>query len=285
MSVKSLFASSFIAVASVNGGLAIWQLTQGASVLPWSGVLLANLPIAFMMSFWMLLKSVSRTSENMPALTALSVAGVVAAGLPLAGIGGTFDALPLALAVVGAVGLLLYVRWYSVFGRTPSSSLQVGKTLPSFVLEDAKGNEVSSDDFRGAPTVMLFYRGNWCPLCMAQIKEVAGLYRELDKRGAKVRLVSPQPHDNTQSLADRFDVPFDFLVDPGNRVASQLEIISPDGIPMGMTALGYEHDTVMPTVVITDAQGVILFCDQTDNYRVRPEPDVFLKVLDGHAPA
>ena len=285
MSVKSLYVSSFLTVAFAIAGYAIWQLSAGADVVPWTGALLASLPISVVMGFWMLFKSVSRTSENMPGTTGLSIAGVVMAALPLAGIGGTFDAVPLALALVGAAGLQLYVRWYSVYGRTPSSSLQVGKTLPSFVLEDAKGNEVSSDDFRGAPTVMLFYRGNWCPLCMAQIKEVAGLYRELDKRGAKVRLVSPQPHDNTQSLADRFDVPFDFLVDPGNRVASQLEIISPDGIPMGMTALGYDHDTVMPTVVITDADGKILFCDQTDNYRVRPEPDVFLQVLDGHAPA
>ena len=37
--------------------------------------------------------------------------------------------------------------------------------------------------------------------------------------------------------------------------------------------------TVMPTVVVTDANGTIVFSDQTDNYRVRPEPDVFLAIL------
>jgi hypothetical protein len=36
----------------------------------------------------------------------------------------------------------------------------------------------------------------------------------------------------------------------------------------------------MPTVVVTDAGGRILFADQTDNYRVRPEPSTFLAVLD-----
>ena len=38
-------------------------------------------------------------------------------------------------------------------------------------------------------------------------------------------------------------------------------------------------DTVMPTVVVTNANGTILFSDQADNYRVRPEPDIFLAIL------
>jgi hypothetical protein len=38
----------------------------------------------------------------------------------------------------------------------------------------------------------------------------------------------------------------------------------------------------MPTVIIVDGEGRILYTDQTDNYRVRPEPDVFFRVLAAH---
>ncbi len=31
---------------------------------------------------------------------------------------------------------------------------------------------------------------------------------------------------------------------------------------------------------LADANGKIVFADLTDNYRVRPEPDTFLKVID-----
>ena len=48
---------------------------------------------------------------------------------------------------------------------------------------------------------------------------------------------------------------------------------------MGFGLLGYESDTVFPTVLVLDALGVIRWVDQTDNYRVRPEPDTFLPVL------
>jgi len=35
----------------------------------------------------------------------------------------------------------------------------------------------------------------------------------------------------------------------------------------------------MPTVIITDEDGKFLFSDETDNYRVRPEPELFLEIL------
>jgi hypothetical protein len=43
--------------------------------------------------------------------------------------------------------------------------------------------------------------------------------------------------------------------------------------------LGYDSETVLPTVIITDAGGKVLWSHQTDNYRVRPEPSLYLQVL------
>ena len=45
--------------------------------------------------------------------------------------------------------------------------------------------------------------------------------------------------------------------------------------------LGYDSETVLPTIIITNTntKGHILWAHETDNYRIRPEPDTFLKVL------
>ncbi len=32
--------------------------------------------------------------------------------------------------------------------------------------------------------------------------------------------------------------------------------------------------------MLTDEQGEILYLNQTDNYRIRPEPSIFISVLD-----
>jgi hypothetical protein len=43
--------------------------------------------------------------------------------------------------------------------------------------------------------------------------------------------------------------------------------------------VGYEDDTVLPTLVVTDAEGRVVFADETDNYRVRPIPDTVIGAL------
>jgi hypothetical protein len=74
-------------------------------------------------------------------------------------------------------------------------------------------------------------------------------------------------------------VSFDFLTDDGNRAAEKLGIAHRNGLPAGMQALGYAGDTVLPTVIITAKGGEILWVHETDNYRVRPEPQTYLGVL------
>ena len=127
--------------------------------------------------------------------------------------------------------------------------------------------------------VYMFYRGNWCPLCMAQIGEIAAQYKALCNGGVNVALISPQPHRYTVDLAAKHEVYFDFLTDKGNRSARALGIVSRFGTPMGFQLLGYASETVLPTVIITDKDGVVQWTDETDNYRVRPEPDTFITVM------
>jgi len=182
-------------------------------------------------------------------------------------------------------GWVFYISWFSVFKNRNKNILKVGNILPNFQLEDSKNpdsyrDKVSSETFLGNPSIYLFYRGNWCPLCMAQIKEIASQYKELEKRGVNMIFISPQPHKFSKTLADKFQLNFNFLTDVNNTVAKQLGVFSKNGIPAGFQVLGYHSDTVLPTVVITDANGKIVFADLTDNYRVRPEPETFLKVID-----
>jgi peroxiredoxin len=178
------------------------------------------------------------------------------------------------------LGWLAYITWYSVFKNRNTTILKVGKQLPNFELEDSNKNKISSSSFLGHPSIFLFYRGNWCPLCMAQIKEIVAQYKAIEERGVNTVLISPQPHKFSKSLAEKYNVNFKFLTDSNNVVAKQLGIFAKNGIPTGFQIMGYDNDTVLPTVIITDAKGNIVFADLTDNYRVRPEPETFLKVID-----
>ena len=165
-------------------------------------------------------------------------------------------------------------------GSRTLAARRVGKILSEFELEDEAGRPLSAAAFRGSPAVFLFHRGNWCPLCMAQVRELADQYKNLAARGAQVALVSPQSHENTRALAARFDVPFRFLVGPGRPLPpdSSASCTRP-GVPLGIPGLRSGH-CASPPPSSTDADGRSLLADQTDNYRVRPEPWAFLAALD-----
>ena len=278
--LKSIYVSTYMMVAMFIMGYAIWSLVQTGNYVSWGGVLLATAPFMIVLTWIMATKSVARTSAHFPLLNILGMAGVAlsAWGYFANGAGTT----ALMLAIVGWLGFIVYSYWYSVFGRKESEQLQAGRKLPEFQVMDTSGNMVGPASFSGQPTVWMFYRGNWCPLCMAQIKELVKEYQSLEELGARVALVSPQPHKYTISLARKFGVKFDFLADENNQAAKVLGIFSPNGLPMGLQALGYDNDTVLPTVIITDKDGSVLWAHETDNYRVRPEPSVYLGVLRDH---
>jgi peroxiredoxin len=207
----------------------------------------------------------------------VSICGVMAAAWEMFA-EGTAGWWPMSAALVSGALFALYTYWYSTFGRYDSPALSVGNRLPEFELPDHEGKVLRSADLIGKPAVILFYRGNWCPLCMAQIAEIAERYREFVDLGISVTLISPQPGEKSRILADRFGVPFNFLIDSNNELATRLSIAHSNGVPAGI-ARDYPADTVLPTLVVTAPSGTIVYADQTDNYRVRPEPDVFLAIL------
>ena len=268
--LKSVFISAFVAWLALVSLYAFTMLLRGTEpLLAWLGLALtAFAPLAFFLKAF-LFKS-PRTPHHpveFSVVSGLGVAMTMAMSFRYGEATGNLHV----WAGITLLGWFTYLRWYSVFQGRHSQALNVGSRLPVIELESMDGQVVSSETFMTAPHLLLFYRGNWCPFCTAQIEELAATYQQLEEMGVNVILVSPQPIEKNQRLAARFDVPMIFLRDKDGIAAKQLGIQHEWGTPMGMQVLGYESDSVLPTLLLTDAQGLIIFSDQTDNYRVRPE--------------
>jgi len=271
---------SFDVLATV-GAIALAVTGRGGvTMLAWLGAAMATaaLPVQIV-SFFGLRKG--RTSRNLTALTAIAAAGTAIAVVAsvLAGTGW-----PAAIAILGLLSTQFYARWYTRLDRDRQAGLEVGSRLPHFEVLDVDGTPVSSESFLGRPTALVFIRGNWCPLCVAQVRELAAEYQTLAARGIQVALISPQPLDETRALAEKFGVDFRYLTDAGAVAAASLGIRHDAGVPPGVTQLGYDADTVFPTVIVIDESGTVVFSDQTDDYRVRPEPALFITALDAAHP-
>jgi peroxiredoxin len=278
--IKSIYISLYItllSLVSIHAAIGLFDVGINSA---WLGIAIGIWP-ALLFFVKLFAAPTARTSANLNILIATAFIGA------LLSIFLSQNTMQQAYAFaygsgLGIGGLLLYIFWYSRLGRKENFALKTGKQLPKFELKTSDGAVWSSADLDQHPALILFFRGNWCPLCMAQIKEVAASYQALEKLGVSVFLVSPQPEKHTKALAKKFNVNYHFMVDELNQAASLLGIDAKHGTPKGMEVLGYDSDTVLPTAILTDQNGVILFTDQTDNYRVRPEPDTFLRVFTEH---
>ncbi len=277
LKLKSLFVTPAIVVCLLLLIFALLMVVSGGTEqLAWIGAALAVSPMPILIG-WLMFAPTARTSENLPLLLFLSLAGTFLA-LWETYFEGSSGWLPVIVAATGTFLFLLYLFWYSRFGRYADARIDVGSKMPDFELADLEGNVVRTSELAGSPAVFLFYRGNWCPLCMAQIDELVERYQQLEELGVKVHLISPQSDAHTKALAEKHGVAFRYLVDKDNNVAESLDIAVKNGVPLGVPG-GYAPDTVMPTLIVTNGAGTIVFSDQTDNYRVRPEPDIFLAIL------
>jgi peroxiredoxin len=278
--VKSLYISAYISTAVTGLLWSLFVVAEGGAGSPWLGTAISCAgPVLFFATVFAL--PIARTSANLhPVLGA----GVIGTAVAVASSGSVLDPAVLVAALCGVAGTLVYVHWYSRYGAPANDALGVGRTLPDFPLVE-EGREINSRDLAGRPALWIFYRGNWCPLCVAQIGEICAQYRSLAQHGIEVFLVSPQPEENLASLRARCDAPMRYLTDRGSRAAAALGILVRDGIPAGLQALGYDSDTTRPTVFITDREGRIAYLDMTDNYRVRPEPAQYLPILERVATA
>ncbi|MCR2746276.1 peroxiredoxin family protein [Limnobacter parvus] len=248
-----------------------WHSPLGAG---WMGVFVLALP-NFYLFVWMFMRRRARTSRNLHLLMATNLMGIA---LVLTDPGMEANPWPLVIGNLLFFGSIAYIFWYSHLGDRSNAMLNEGEKLPMFELTTLEGNVFTSEQFKGSAWLLIFYRGNWCPLCMTQIGEVAGRYIDLDRLGVKVALISPQPEHKTLELAKRFDVPMQFFVDADFKASKKLNLVHANGVPFGLKSLGHGEDTALPTVLMINKHGRIVYSDQTSNYRVRPQPEQFLEV-------
>ena len=181
-----------------------------------------------------------------------------------------------AIAILAAAlaGALIWVKKRGL--RPTPPQLRPGSPLPDFHAVDEQGEAVRADDLRGSPAIILFVRGNWCPFCSRQVSNLTQYYREILDLGARLILVTPKPVETTRRVAEFFDVDFDFWLDENLSITRQLGLLQKGGVPADYDG-EYGRDTIWPTALVVDAEGIIRYTELSRHISDRPDPRVLLR--------
>ncbi len=178
------------------------------------------------------------------------------------------------LLVVGAAYLYFRMRG----ARAVPEQLRQGQPLPEFEALDEAGGRLHSRDLRGTPVVMIFVRGNWCPFCSRQVRNLTGYYRDIVDLGARLILVTPKPQQTTRRVAEFFDVEFEFWLDESLTATRELGLLLESAVPKDYYP-EYGSDTIWPTSLVIDAAGIIRYVELSKHIIDRPNPKTLLREL------
>ena len=182
------------------------------------------------------------------------------------------------LIIVLLIAAGFFISYRKHAARPVPAPLRPGQPLPDFAARDVAGNPLHTRDLLGTPVVMIFVRGNWCPFCSRQVKNLTGYYKDIVDLGAKLILVTPKPLETTQRVAEFFDVEFEFWLDESLAATRELGLLLESAVPKDYYP-EYGSDTIWPTSLVIDAEGVIRYVELSKHIIDRPNPKTLLREL------
>ena len=164
--------------------------------------------------------------------------------------------------------------------------LTVGAAVPSATLRTIDGKPVAlKDALGGKKTVLVFYRGGWCPFCNLQMQDLQARAEELKGMGYQVVAVSPdRPEELKKSLAKN-KIEYTLLSDSkaeairkfglAFRVEDALVAKYKNDYKIDLEASSGEahHILPVPAVFLVRPEGTIAYAFSNPDYKVRLNGD------------
>lgn len=189
------------------------------------------------------------------------------------------------------LGILCFWCSTSVSAQVPENAedicpLLIGESIPKATLQDSEGKQVELSKLLGnKPSVLVFYRGGWCPYCSVQLSGLVKIEKEILDLGYQMIAISPDDYRNLQTTESKESINYTLLSDPDAKFIQQMGIgfKTPLMLKGFIATKGQKGETSeimpVPTVMIVNEKGKILFEYLNPNYKERISGEMLLAVL------
>ena len=106
------------------------------------------------------------------------------------------------------VTLVLFSISFGMFSQIADipeniSPLLIGEKIPNISLRDVDGNEIKTNKIISKKTVLVFYRGGWCPYCNSQLADMQEIENQIIDLGYQVIAISPDAPSFLKQTEDK----------------------------------------------------------------------------------
>ena len=112
-----------------------------------------------------------------------------------------------------------------------AKGLEVGHVVENFTATDVNDNPFSLEkELKNGPVVLIFIRGQWCPVCNKHMNTIQDSLKYIQEKGAKVVVISPEKPEFIEKTIEKSKAEFTVLYDEGQKISDYFDVtFNPDG--------------------------------------------------------
>lgn len=162
------------------------------------------------------------------------------------------------------------------------SPLLIGEKMPNLTLKSVDGKDVNLlETFGKKKTILVFYRGGWCPYCNLQLAALGQSEKELLDLGYQIIAISPDSPKNLKVTDEKEKLNYLLLSDSKGELtkAAGIAFQAPDKYEsmLSKSSDGFNTNFLpVPTVFILNEKGEIQFEHITPDYKNRISTELLL---------
>lgn len=167
------------------------------------------------------------------------------------------------------------------------SPLMISEKIPSVLITSVNGEKVSLIDIvKKKRTILLFYRGGWCPYCNAHLSAVGQLEEEIRNLNYQIIGISPDSPEKLSASIDKNELNYLLYSDSDGALMKAMGIAFKAPDRHSKRLLKYSNDEnsgflPVPSLFVVDTDGTIIFEYISPDYKNRISLDLLINVLEG----
>jgi len=165
------------------------------------------------------------------------------------------------------------------------SPLLTGERIPAVKIPAADGQLFDlNEHIAQKPTVLIFYRGGWCPFCNKELAGIQGIQQELVSLGYQVIAISTDSPENLNKSIGKHHLSYTLLSDADLNITKQfgLAFKAPKEydpiITAGSGGKNVDKLLPVPSVFILDKKGTIRYEYVNPDFTQRISPALLRSV-------
>jgi peroxiredoxin len=170
--------------------------------------------------------------------------------------------------------------------------LKVGDRIPDVTLRTEADEVIKLREYVSSkPSVLIFYRGGWCPFCTRHLQAVAGIQGDIREAGAQLLAISMDQPSKLKETPGRDTLGYTLLSDSDAKAAQAFGIAfkvedtlvarykSSYNIDLEAASGRKHHLLPHPAVFVVDSAGTIRFAHINRDYKQRMDPAKILEAV------